>query len=344
MSVACPACLAPGPHSVRRRYTLDEAMARYGAVVRGSTPAETAEKQERLRRIIRERWQGERVEVQECERCLFWFIVPYVDGGAEFFALYMAAPHYPSERWEFGVVRDLIRHQAHSSPDHRIRVLDVGGGDGGFVRSLLADRELVERVDPVVCDFSVTAVERLQQAGIEAGVWTPEQMLANPRLAEKCDFVTSFHCIDEIADLDALFAGFYGCLRPGGSLLLSVKNGVSEEYDERVYGITRMPPLFITNWYPSSIRAIAARHGFEFVDLRFSNAKSREEIWNAARQRAFGTKSFTGPLMILADRIRYRPIRGAIKHGLSLMMWPLVAFGRNGPPPSVLLAQLRRPT
>lgn len=343
MTITCPACRAPGPHSVRRRYTLDEAMARYGAVVRGSTPDATAEKRDRLRRIIRERWQGESVDILECEHCRFWFVVPYVDAGAEFFALYMAAPTYPKDRWEFGVVRELIRHHAQATQDPKIRVLDVGGGDGSFVRSLLADRELGARVDPVVCDFSATAVQRLQQAGIEAGVWTPDQMLANPRLAGSCDFVCTFHCVDEIADLDALFAACLGCLRPGASLLLSVKNGESEEYDERVYGITRMPPIFITNWYPSSIRALAARHGFEVVNLRHSNAKSRAEIWNAARQRAFGTKSITGHLIRFADRIPNRTIRGAIKQGLTLMMWPLVAFGRNSPPPSVLLAHLRRP-
>ncbi len=154
-------------------------------------------------------------------------------------------------------------------------VADVGSGDGYFSFHLARRVGVEGRVYAV--DIDQDALDKLRRQAEKDGlaqIETIEGVKDDPRLpTESVDVVLVVNAYHEMRDYDAMLAGLYRSLRPGGRL------GIIEAEDEpgkprqTYYGRHRMPE--------EVVREDAERAGFVFVrsEPGFTRPRPNKEFY-----------------------------------------------------------------
>ncbi len=135
------------------------------------------------------------------------------------------------------------------------RLLDVGCGAGLFAALARDDRGLAAiglEPDPAMRDW----------AGRELGLEVCAGSFGDGSVEGRFDVVSAFHVVEHLHDQAAFFGFVRRHLEPGGVLLVEVPD---VEGPWRDIGMFHIAHLFAFS--PSTLRAMAARHGFEAVEL-----------------------------------------------------------------------------
>jgi SAM-dependent methyltransferase len=263
----------------------------------------------------------------ECAGCGLRHFVPAVPGDAEFYGqLSTSSAYYSAEKWEFGhVARRIARGRS---------VLDVGCGDGNFLRVAKgAAREAVG------IETNPEAVERARAEGLDVRLAGLDDFAAaHPGAFE---VVCSFHVLEHLPDVRGFVHGMLRCLKPGGSLVVSVPNrlrmaerGVMQPLD--------CPPHHLSRWHPAQFAAMARLYGLELVEVGF-DPPDANECRSAMREgllRAWGREGSTGGAAYLAARLAARAAFARSLHAL---------YGRAGLLPRMglyrqnMMAHFRKP-
>jgi 2-polyprenyl-3-methyl-5-hydroxy-6-metoxy-1,4-benzoquinol methylase len=187
-----------------------------------------------------------------CGSCGLERFEPMCPGNAEFYRELMATVPYNEQRWEFAMVRQRLSPAA--------AVVDLGCGDGSFLRSLGPRPGRT-----VGIDHHRPSIERLNAEGIEA--FTVDFAVFADAEAARFDAATCFHVIEHVSDPPRVMRAARTCLRPGGKLFASVPNreralrGADEPLD--------CPPHHVTRWAAEQLYALAARTGFRVERIHF---------------------------------------------------------------------------
>lgn len=184
-------------------------------------------------------------ELRRCPICRLEYATPNVPGSAEFYNWIASRSHYyPADRWEFGLVSSL------ESADG-LKVLDVGCGDGEFLEYF---RD--HHATAVGCglDLSAPAVEKCRGKGFEAWCQSLEEfeVPAGPRF----DLITSFHCLEHVADPRSFVSRLFEFLAPSGHLYLSTPLSPMS-FEAGWFDIQNHPPHHMTRWNLEAYRALA---------------------------------------------------------------------------------------
>jgi SAM-dependent methyltransferase len=161
-------------------------------------------------------------------------------------------------------------------------ILDIGASDGSFCPELdtLARDYVIDGVDPDTTALARNPRLRHRHEGV-----LEEASIA----PESYDAAVAVYVAEHVEDPQRFLSAAYSILRPGGSLFLITPNGdhyfarVSKLLDrlrlqERVLRVLR-PADLVDRYHhsaryrlnkPSVIRKLGAQHGFDRVDLRFS--------------------------------------------------------------------------
>jgi 2-polyprenyl-3-methyl-5-hydroxy-6-metoxy-1,4-benzoquinol methylase len=268
---------------------------------------------------LRELWGRDFVEVHVCPSCTFGYAVPWVGGDARFYELAHAGdPHYPADRWEFGRTIRVLERPAFK---RRLRVLEVGAGDGAFLDDLrrLGPHEML------AADYDAGAVRGLREKGYEAIVGSLADISTG-----SFDVVCLFQTLEHMADLDAVFENLHRLLAPDGSVFLSVPNGEATDFQEHVTGYWDMPPNHVGRWNPTALARASERHGFSAVAVETEPLRARQVAWQLAVYSVNGRSYTPGTLDNRINAIASRPARGLVKRVLAAArLPPLLAMRRR---------------
>ena len=139
------------------------------------------------------------------------------------------------------------------------RLMDVGAGNGAFLRRMADLGWQVEGVDT-----DPAAVERSRDLGLEIHPGT----LASRRHPDgRFDAITMSHLIEHVHDPAGLLRECHRILRPGGRLVVVTPNG--ESWGHRRFGPNWRglePPRHIHVFTPRALRRLVASAGFGNVD------------------------------------------------------------------------------
>jgi len=307
----CPAC-REGFGATVGQHTVEAAADHF--VPRDRDPARNTRLVTYLRDVL---WKQDVVEVQRCSACGFGFAVPWVGGGAAFYAIaHQGDPHYPDRRWEFGVTVDALRR--FKPP---VRLTELGAGKGAFLRSLGAG------YDVTAADYDAGAVAQLRAEGFDAVQGSLVDLVE--RGDPPNDVICMFQTLEHMADLDQVFHLLKALLKPGGSVFLSVPNAAATQLQEQITGLWDMPPNHVGRWTPVAIARIAERHGFVVADIRLEPVRSVAIAWlfsvYTVNARSYDRSSMEGRISAITSR----PLRGALKRAVAVQHLPRLLANRS---------------
>ena len=188
-----------------------------------------------------------------CGECGLEFFDPSVAGSAQFYADVSATPgYYPERRWEFGRVAAKITKDAE--------VLDVGCGDGDFLKSLPNPRRLG-------LDLNPSALEKAKDYDFPVRGETLAQQPDG-----SADAITLFHVMEHLNDPSEILTELVRVLRPGGLLAIAVPNN-DGFIGRMIHAPLNGPPHHVLRWGESSLRKIAELHPLKLDEVEF------EPIW-----------------------------------------------------------------
>jgi SAM-dependent methyltransferase len=200
--------------------------------------------------VIRRNSPGEETSLFECGSCGVCFFDRAVAGDAEFYLeLGQSTNYYSTWKWEF----DWVKSRLPSSAE----VLDVGCGSGDFLIGIAPSAGRAVGVE-----WSPMAVARARARGLDVR----EGDLAGyaAEFAGGFDAVCAFHVLEHLPEPVPILGLLRRCLRPGGSLFLSVPNRMRS--GRASLEPLDCPPHHLTRWSPESLEALARRLNLAVVE------------------------------------------------------------------------------
>ena len=258
--VACPVCKA---FNAKVIWSVDSETAARHYVL----PEREQERYERLVSVIEKLWQNSVCHVKQCSECGFYFADPYVAGDSDFYGVAYQRSHYPTTKWEFEITSSKLKSLANSET----RLLEIGAGDGAFVRKVLAETS-IEKSNILCTEFSDYGRDSITKLGVDCRS-IDIRALDGPEVDEGFDAICLFQVLEHLDRLDQLFKRLHAMARSGANVFLAVPNDDLIEFYENHNALLDMPPNHVGRWNRTCFSEVAKRNGFELVDYAKENAK-----------------------------------------------------------------------
>lgn len=276
-----------------------------------------------LKSVLLQLWKGrDFVEVRRCEACGFAFASPFVAGNPDFYNLVSGQdPHYPRHRWEFDLTLRSLRYFTRTGT--RVRLIEAGAGDGGFLRQL-TNSSIGHLFDVLALEYDEGALRSLRKAGFRA------ERGSITSLADKSDAIGAFHVIclfqtlEHMDNIHEAFETFRSIGAPGGHVYLSVPYGPSIWAQEELVRLWDMPPNHIGRWNPNAFKYLADQYGLTVVDQEIEPYSWPHEPWRLALYKVNGEAYDVSSLAGRVQAINSRLVRGVLKRVLALLWFPLM--------------------
>ena len=213
-----------------------------------------------LSEAIARLWRSDHCSVMRCRRCDGVFSWPFAGGDSAFYNLtHSRAIGYPQFRWEFDVA---VRWMRGSATGGKRKMLELGAGDGAFLRRLLG-----AGIPPGVLwavEYSERARQALSRIDTRIHVVPSVQDLPAFSSAKRGAFthVFAFQVMEHVSQALEYFNAFARVLAADGVLCLSVPNPARIEFNERSGLLLDMPPYHVSRLGPAAMSALSNRAGF----------------------------------------------------------------------------------
>lgn len=243
--------------------------------------------------VVRRNTPGEETSLFECGNCGVNFFDRAVAGDAEFYhELGQSPKYYSSWKWEFDWVKARLPRGAG--------VLDVGCGGGDFLAGIASEADRAIGVE-----WNPMAVTRARGRGLDVREGDLSGYAAE--FDGAFDAVCAFHILEHLPEPAPFLGLLRRCLRPGGSLYLSVPNRMRS--GRASLEPLDCPPHHLTRWSPCSLERFVGGGGFrvaelatEPVDVSVPRDRLRQRILSATR----GIPVAGGFLGIWIHRVTWR--------------------------------------
>ena len=264
----CPICFGMDTHHLWA-VTAEEAAQNF--VLSQKQPQRFAELASHIERL----WKQRVCAVVQCDACGFCFSDPYVAGDTIFYTLAYDRSRYPEWKWEYQETLAALC----KVPSRNRRLLEVGAGDGAFVRRV--SEVALPKANIVCTEFSDYGRHQIESAGITC-FSRDIRDLSRADLGGNFDIACLFQVLEHMDSLDALFGKLHDLLKSNSSLFIAVPNPRRISFNERNGGLLDMPPNHIGRWNELCFEVIGKRAGFELIEYKYE----RVSIFAIARQFA----------------------------------------------------------
>jgi GT2 family glycosyltransferase/2-polyprenyl-3-methyl-5-hydroxy-6-metoxy-1,4-benzoquinol methylase len=161
----------------------------------------------------------------------------------------------------FEIIRSFLKEMAEELPSERRRLLDIGFGDGVFLK-MAAEM-----------GFAVSGFEVSKKSLEIARRYVPEARVADnyDELPGPFDVVTILEVLEHVEDPLGLLCRAYELLSPGGYLIIGVPN--ADNLIAQVAGhdvIGNYPPHHLTLWTEKSLKNLLSKFSFGEVQTGYS--------------------------------------------------------------------------
>lgn len=325
----CPAC-GSASTTVVQRHSVD------AAATHLVPPVRDPRRHALLRRALLELWGSDHVAIRTCGDCGFGFADPYVAATPTIYNLIsVGQTSYPRDRFEFGVAIQLMAQQ--SQP---LRVLEIGAGDGAFMRKAHDAGVVRKSVTAEYDDGALAKLARIpDNQTFKGGVY--ELAATEP---EPFQAVCMFQVLEHMDRLSDVFSGLARLAAPEAYVFVSVPDSVRTATQEKLTGFWDMPPNHIGRWTREALASVASRAGFAVVDEQLEPARAVHEIWSLAKYRWEARAYEAGSVGARVNGISDRRIRGVLKRSLGVWDFLMLSGHLGRVPAQTRLFRLRSRT
>lgn len=236
-NMPCPICESDQT-TPQRTYTAEQAAAHF------CPPTRNADRYERLRDATARLWTGKDAQSMECRNCGHGFIDPLISGDETYYTIMHEQAGYPGWRWEYDWT---LKHMPTKG-----KWLDVGAGDGAFLRKLPAGWN----------GYAIESTElmrnKLKSAGITVFNSNDE---ARQQAAGQMDVISMFQVLEHVDDAIGMLSNLKPLLNDGGQLVISVPDGQTNDMQEQLTGCLDMPPNHVHRFTTKSLNLALERAG-----------------------------------------------------------------------------------
>lgn len=195
-------------------------------------------------------------------------------GDGDFYAsLTDHQSYYLQDKWEYRQARDAI--VLHNLKTHRDRdrngygddqrertgpkgptsILDIGCGDGGFLRS--CRRDGLGQLEGI--EMNPRAIQRCQSDDL---LVSARDVATRLKQGDRFDVVTAFQVLEHVAEPLEFIQEIWDILNPGGIAIFAVPN--ADSFMKRFnWNLLDMPPHHMTRWDAVAFRTVASQIGFD---------------------------------------------------------------------------------
>lgn len=190
------------------------------------------------------------MHLYHCQNCDLKYFDPCFTGSQKFYTdLQKFEWYYKDDKQEYNYVSNYIK-----SKD---KVLEIGCGKGAFLQKL-------KTKSYVGLEFSESAVAQAVSLGRDVRTQSIEEHALDN--AEKYDVVCSFQVLEHTSDPKGFLDAMVKCLKPGGTLILTVPSEDSWLAHIQDFALN-MPPHHVTKWTDKALHYISAHYDLEIKDL-----------------------------------------------------------------------------
>lgn len=268
----CPICSSRDLEFVHREIHSVEAARHF------LNPSRNLDRYEQLCRHLPVLWGRDYCSVRRCRACGFGFSDPYIAGDEKFYSLaYEHKPgDYPAQKWEYTVARDKLGKCIEAHGRDVARLIEIGAGDGAFVRQIVPELMGPERV--LCTEYGEYAAAQIRKLGIRVALGDIREMDTSAERA--FDIVCMFQVLEHMDRLRELFSKLRMLTSPKADLFIAVPNSKRTQFSEHNGSLLDMPPNHIGRWTKSSFEALAAREGWKMVEF-IEQPPGAKESWRS---------------------------------------------------------------
>jgi hypothetical protein len=265
-SCECPICRSQAIGVVRR--ISSRAAARHFV-----NPGRNHHLYETLCAHITTLWGEDYCRICRCLECGFGFSDPYIAGDETFYNLAYDRKRgdYPKDKWEYVVAIDTLRNCIDAHGRDAIRLLEIGAGDGAFLRRIVPEVIGPERI--LCTEYGDYGVAQIRKLGIRVERGDIRDISVGN--ADVFNVVCLFQILEHMDRLRELFARLRMLTSSKADLLIAVPNVKRNSFNEHNGALLDMPPNHIGRWTESSFGALAKREGWAVVRFLVEPTNSR---------------------------------------------------------------------
>ncbi len=235
-------------------------------------------------------------EIWECAETGLQFAQPLRPGNLCFYQWVSSfASYYPGVRWEYGAVARLIK-PVNAQAAASLSVLDAGSGKGDF----LSGMDFLTAENKFALDLNAPAIAECRRRGFNAYCGTIEDgVKAGFFGGRKFPVVTSFHCLEHVADPVGFVRSLLKLVAPGGRIFISTPYSPMS-FEAVWFDVLNHPPHHMTRWNLAAYRRLASMLG---VNMRHfvPAANAVKTALNVFRLKQYGLNRRVGKAKLLKD-------------------------------------------
>jgi SAM-dependent methyltransferase len=252
----------------------------------------------------------EAIGLYRCGDSGYRFYYPFDIFGDDVFyqQLQKAENYYPSEKWEYNAVLDLIPENAD--------VLEIGSGGGHFMQ-LAARKKKGVRLKGI--ELNTKAVTEARNKGLDVTAERIEDFATSN--AERFDVVCSMQVLEHITEVRSFIESSLRTLKKGGIMIICVPNNNPYLYKHDFYHTLNLPPhhaglwnreafCSLPSWFSMRLRKIRTEPLQDYKYWYQTQVNYYKEKGNAISMlmSLIPRPLYKGPLILLRNSIEGRNI------------------------------------
>jgi SAM-dependent methyltransferase len=263
----------------------------------------------RLQSELQRLWAGSEVHIRSCDECGFAFADPFRAGTPEIYTLITTGhEHYPGNRFEFDRTLEALAPSCG-------RILEIGAGDGAFLRKVHAEHRLASLAATEYDEGSASRLRAISGVTVyEADI----QTIATTLPRGSFDAICMFQVLEHMDRIGGVFDAIDHLLAADGRVFISVPNPERTDIQEDATGLWDMPPNHIGRWSRGALDRALSRRDMHVVKHELEPETRVNAVWALAkyrfRARGYDPRSLAGR----TDGILHRRLRGAVKRPMTL--------------------------
>lgn len=313
--VNCPVCGFDGGELL---YSVTAAEAAQHYVLKEVNP----ERNQQLEAHIAKLWGQQTCDSIRCGSCGFGYANPYVAGDSIFYSLAYERSSYPAWKWEYAQTKTVIAKIASQTRPDTLRLLEIGAGNGAFVRKIAP--ELVAKENVLCLEYSDYGQKQILDYGVECR--REDVRALDPSLSGKFNLICMFQVLEHMDKLDELFKKLNFLTTEGAHLFIAVPNPKRIQFNETTGSLLDLPPNHIGRWNRSGFEWMGSAHGWQLVEHLIEPKNIADTLKQQIAYRYLRVSQDPSSFANRIERIKLGLFRKPLKSALA----GIYALGRLG--------------